>query len=44
MSLFNRGFGSIFNKGIFGNSFPIVMDELVYPKVPVVDTIETIIR
>ncbi len=42
MNLFGRGFGNMFGSGIFGNSFPVVMEELVYPKVPVVDTLETI--
>ncbi len=42
MNLFSRGFGGMFGSGIFGSSFPVVMEELVYPKVPVVDTIETI--
>ncbi len=42
MNLFGRGFGNMFGSGILGNSFPIVMEELIYPKVPVVDTIETI--
>lgn len=42
MNLFSRGFGSVFNSGIFGNSFPVVMEELVYLQVPVSDTIETI--
>ena len=43
MNLFNRGFGNIFNGGIFGNTFPIVMDELEYPKISVVDVVDGIL-
>ena len=43
MSFFGRGFGNIFDGGIFGNNFPMVIDELPYSKLPVVDIVENIL-
>ena len=43
MNLFNRGFGNIFNGGIFGNYFPIVMDEPNYPQISVIDVVDGIL-
>ena len=45
MGLFdNFGIGNVFGNGIFGNSLPVVMDESVYPKDPLVEIIGEILH
>ena len=45
MGLFdNFGIGNVFGNGIFGNNLPVVMDESVYPKDPLVEIIGEILH
>ena len=44
MNFFGRGFGNIFGGGIFESSFPVVMEERVYPKDPIVEIVGEILK
>lgn len=44
MNFFGRGFGNIFGGGIFESSFPVVMEERVYPKDPIVEIVGEILH